>query len=252
MIALNGLRFAYDGGREILSGLDLDVSPGTLVVLAGANGTGKSTLLALLAGLLTPTGGSLEAAGAVSPGNEAELRARCGLLLQDADLQILGATVGEDMLLGLDKRDPAALDAARDMAARLKLEALMDRPVQALSWGQKRRLCLAAVLLRRPSLLLFDEPLTGLDYPGIREMRVLLRENKAAGLTQVVAAHDLEPLADICDSLALLHDGVVALHGRPEAVLGRVAGFDVRPPCSWRDSGTIVSWENGEENGETG
>lgn len=243
MIALSGLRFAYPGQDEILSGLDLKVAEGSLLVLVGANGTGKSTLLSLLAGLLTPTGGSLEAAGAVSPGQEADLRARCGLLLQDADLQILGATVGEDLRLGLDRRNPAAQDAARTMAQRLTLDALMDRPVQALSWGQKRRLCLAAVLLRAPRVLLFDEPMTGLDYPGIREMRALLKENKAAGLTQVVAAHDLEPLADICDALAVLHGGTVALHGPPEAVLSRMAGFDVRPPCSWRSSGTITPWE---------
>lgn len=246
MIALRGLRFAYPGASGILTGLDLEVPQGSLLVLAGANGAGKSTVLALLAGLLTPTHGSLEAAGAASPGGEAELRARCGLLLQDADLQILGATVDEDLRLGLDRRDPAAMDEVRAMARRLRLDGLLERPVQALSYGQKRRLCLAAVLLRKPSLLLFDEPMTGLDYPGIREMRALLRENKAAGLTQVVAAHDMEPLADICDAMAVLHQGALALFGPPEAVLGNMARFDVRPPCSWQAAGAIRPWDDTE------
>jgi biotin transport system ATP-binding protein len=203
------------------------VNEGSLLCVAGANGSGKSTLLRLMAGLLSPAGGSVAAAGLKSPGEEKKLRRSCALVLQDADSQILGATVREDLLLGLDSGER---EKAHELAGRFGLEGLLDRPVHSLSWGQKRRLTLAATLARRPSALLLDEPFAGLDYPGAMEMRSLLADNKASGLTQVVAAHDLDPLADLADAACILHGGRIVIEARPDELGEDPRAYGVKPP----------------------
>ncbi|AMK11363.1 MAG: energy-coupling factor ABC transporter ATP-binding protein [Pseudodesulfovibrio sp.] len=242
MIDLNTVTYAYPSGDEVLSDISLVLPKGGLLGLAGANGSGKSTLLALMAGLFAPTRGSLEVAGRVSPGNEGSIRSVCRLVMQDADLQILGATVEEDLLLGR-KRSGEVVEEARAMAERLNLLKYWDHPVQTLSWGTKRKLCLAAALLDKPRVLLLDEPFSGLDYPGMKEMRALIRDNRAAGLTQVVASHDLESLIDLVDGLAVLDNGVLALNGPAETVLDRVAEHGVRAPGSWTACRTVVPWD---------
>lgn len=240
MIRIHHLDFEHPGGVRALRDLEFGLERGELVVLAGANGSGKSTLLSLLAGLASPTAGRVEVHGLVLPGQERELRRRARLVVQDADLQILGATVGEDLMLG---REGESGDQARAMAARFGLDGHWDRPVQALSWGQRRKLCLAAALLDAPELLLLDEPFSGLDYPGILEMRRLLAGNRAVGLTQILAAHDLDPVADLADRMVVLEGGRLVLQGRPAEVLDHLAGHGVRPSCSWLAARELRPWE---------
>lgn len=242
MIEVSEVHFSYGRG-EILRGISFGLDRGLTLALVGANGSGKSTLLALLAGLHAPSKGRLKVDGHVSPGQERSIRALAGLVVQDADLQILGATVGEDLCLGLAPEDVQGESEARTLADRFRIGHLWSEPVQALSWGQKRKLCMAVALRRRPDLLLLDEPFSGLDYPGVREMRHMLLANRAAGLTQVVSAHDIEPLVDIADFWAVLRGGELAAWGKAEAVFPELARHDVRPPCSWLAGLGVKAWE---------
>ncbi|MFW6243790.1 MAG: ATP-binding cassette domain-containing protein [Desulfovibrionales bacterium] len=162
--------------------------------------------------------------------------------IEKADLQILGSTVAEDLMLGLENTEDNTR-LCRETASRLGLLEWWDTPVHALSWGQKRKLCLAATLLRQPAVLLFDEPFSGLDYPSATELRRTLAHNRAQGMTQVVAVHDLEPVLDLADRLLVLSRGVLALEGTPAEVLDHVAGHSVRPPCSWRLQRSLLGWE---------
>ena len=230
MIEAAQLSFAYDRDARALESMDFRIPAGTLAVVAGANGSGKSTLLSLLAGLETPSSGRLRLGDFLLPGQEAEARRVGRLVVQDADLHILGATLAEDLLLGREHEDPAA---ARDMARRFGLLPHWDSPVQTLSYGMRRKLCLAGALLDQPRLLLLDEPFAGLDYPGTREMRGILRDNRVQGLTQVLSTHDLDPVADLADVLLVLERGRLALCGAPAEVLPGLRGLGVRPPCSW-------------------
>jgi len=241
MIELNTVSFGYQGGNAVLAEVSLSVPGGSLLGLVGANGSGKSTLLSLLAGIHAPIAGSLRVADRPSPGKEKDIRSICRLVMQDADLQILGGTVEEDLLMGR-KPGEAAVAVARAVAGRFNLLDVWDAPVQSLSWGMKRKLCLAAALLDEPQVLLLDEPFSGLDYPGIREMRAILRENAAAGLTQVVTGHDLEHFVDLVDTLTVLDKGRLVVNGVPEDVLDTVRPHGVRPPCLWRD-GVIEAWD---------
>jgi biotin transport system ATP-binding protein len=242
MITVTDLDYAYPGGQGALASVSLRVEPGALVGLVGANGSGKSTLMALVAGLYTPTAGSVSVGGRVNPGEGRAVRAQCRLVMQDADLQMLGATVEEDLLLGRP-RTGATIARARALADRFNLLHAWERPVQTLSWGMKRKVCLAAALLDDPRVLLLDEPFSGLDYPGMREMRGLLAENRAAGLTQIVSSHDLECFVDLVDQLAVLDSGRLALAGPPQEVLDRVQSHGVRPPCSWNAGQGIRPWD---------
>ncbi len=244
MIAFTDLVFGHEKHRPVLRGATGRVPPGATAILAGKNGEGKSTLLGLLAGILTPDAGTVRVGGLTSPGREDRIRRAVRLVLQDPDMQILGATVAEDLMLAGDPRDPRLQDIAMGAADRLGLAPLWDAPTHALSFGQRRKLCLAAALVHPPDespprVLFLDEPLSNLDYPAVLEMRRIIRDNAAAGLTQVLAAHDLDPLADLADHVLVLHHGRIALEGPPAGVLPRTRPCGVRPP--------YARWEEEEE-----
>ena len=245
MIRARDVSFAYPGAEQVLKQASLEAVDGGLCLLAGPNGSGKSTLLCLLAGLFRPASGAVELDGA--PADEAALRRTARLVTQDADLQILGGTVEEDLLLGRDADDAGVVEAARDAAARFGLLDAWETPVQTLSWGQKRKLCLAAVLIEEPKVLLLDEPFSGLDHPAVLEMRRLLAAHRDRGLTQVLALHDLEPALDLAQRVVVLHRGETVLSGAPEDVLGDVERFGVRRPCSWRLGLGIAPYADGDD-----
>jgi len=239
MIICESLRFGYEPDQPVLRDLRFHLAAGTLLGLVGANAAGKSTLLTLLAGLCQPTAGLLRIAGMDAMEHGRQIREQSALVPQEADLSIIGSTVGEDITLGL----PAQYHArALDLAGRLALPG-PDTPVHVLSHGQKRKLCLAAALLRRPRLLLLDEPFAGLDYPGMREIRAMLRTYRAEGLTQVVAVHDLEPLADLADVWLVLDRGGQAAFGPAIEVFPHLEQLDVRAPCSWRAGLGVLPWD---------
>jgi biotin transport system ATP-binding protein len=242
MLQASDLSFSYPSSVA-LSGLSFRVQAGEAVALLGANGSGKSTLLTLLSGLNAPGSGQVRVNDLISPGQEKGIRQQVGLLLQDAELQILGATVGEDILLGQrggnGQKDPGL---ARGLAARFGLLEAWDRAVHTLSGGQKRKLCLAAMLLRQPSVLLFDEPFSGLDYPASLELRQHIRTNQELGLTQVIAVHDVEPVADLVSRFMVLDHGILVHDGCGEEVMDRLPDFGIRPPCSWLARGCLTSW----------
>lgn len=242
MISVENLHFTHPGTGNGLGKISFSLAQGRLLLLAGANGSGKSTLLQLLCGLASPGRGRIRIGDLRSPGMEKRIRARVGLVFQDPGVQILGATVGEDLLLGARARK-AGEAVGHDLADRFGLRDLWDRPVQDLSGGEKRRLCLASALVAGPEVLLMDEPLSGLDYPGICELRRLVVRNREQGLTQIVSSHDLEPLVDLADSLAVLHKGELVRWGAPADVLDGVEQFGVRAPWSWQRDGVIGAWK---------
>ncbi len=263
LIQATNLCYAYPGQDPdssrgaALRNISFSLPAGALLCLGGVNGCGKSTLLTLLAGLAGPDNGELVIQEHRAPGRERDIRACTALCMQEPDVQILGPTPREDLALCLKGRDSDNTGRIEDMARRFGLEHCLDEPVHTLSGGQKRKLCLATALLSRDerrgggreegqgkgAVLLLDEPCSGLDYPAIREMRGILADNKARGLTQILTTHDLEPLLDLADILGLMDRGRLVHFGAPMDVLPFARECGVRPPCGWKPGEALPAWE---------
>lgn len=209
LIEIEGLRFGYHGRPPILSGVDLVLRPGDRLGLVGANGTGKTTLLHLIVGLLRPRSGRITAFGKIREMEEEywEVRARAGLLFQDPDDQLFCPTVIEDVAFGplnLGRSRQEAMEIARETLARLGMAGFEDRITYQLSGGEKRMVTLAAVLAMEPEVLLLDEPSNALDTAATeRLVHTLL------GLPQamIIVSHDGAFLDRLTTRRVRLEDG---------------------------------------------
>jgi ABC-type multidrug transport system ATPase subunit len=208
------------GGERALAAVSLELTAGSMCALLGHNGAGKTTLLGLLSTLVRPSGGEIKylLSGQPAPAGDG-LRAEIGLLAH-ASLCYGELDARENLALfaGLYgvPDDPASLDALLD---RVGLEPrARARPSRTYSRGMVQRLALARALLPSPSLLLLDEPFTGLDRGGAIALGQRLGELKATGAIVVVVTHDLEAIGGLTDHVAILRRGALAHQAqRPEA-----------------------------------
>lgn len=225
ILALAGVTKSIDTGThrvDILRGIDLEIQPGEFVAIMGASGSGKSTLLGLLAGLDSPTMGTIQLDGEdiarLAEDRLADIRGRkIGFVFQSYQL-IPTLTAEENVLLpaelaGENGRD--TLDRARALLDRVGLSARRDHyPVQ-LSGGEQQRVALARAFMRRPPLLLADEPTGNLDSTNGRQvLELLLNLNRDEHTTLVLVTHDRE-LAAYASRIITLKDGVVVSDERP-------------------------------------
>jgi cobalt/nickel transport system ATP-binding protein len=192
-VALDGIVYDRDG-RRVLDGASLRLNPGERIALRGPNGAGKTTLLRLIAGLARPLAGEVRLAGRLCRGEADFRRARpvIGFLFQDSDDQLFSPTVVEDVAFGPLNQGlsrPEAFALARWQLGEFGLAALADRPVQRLSGGEKRLVCLAGLFAMKPRVLLLDEPTNGLDAEA--EARLLDHLRAFAG-AQIIVTHDAE------------------------------------------------------------
>ncbi|MDB5349714.1 MAG: ABC-type cobalt transport system, ATPase component [Planctomycetota bacterium] len=237
-VLVRDLAFRYPDGRHALRGVDLRILPGESVALVGPNGAGKSTLLLHLNGLLPGKAASLHSHGADGDGrqtktpsvwidglevnarNAPEVRRRVGLLFQDPDDQLFSTSVLADVAFG-----PLNLGKSRADARRIALECLervelfeaADRVPHHLSFGEKKRACLAGVLACEPSVLVLDEPTANLDPRGRRRFINLIR---ALPATKLIATHDLEMALELCGRALLLDGGRIVANGLTRNIFG--------------------------------
>jgi energy-coupling factor transporter ATP-binding protein EcfA2 len=240
-VRVEDLAYRYPDGRLALRGIDLVVVPGESVALIGPNGAGKSTLLWHLNGLLPGKGRGGQTFHAHGPTGEAprdgrpavwidglevndrngpEVRRRVGLVFQDPDDQLFSTSVLEDVAFGplnLGKSKSEAAQIARECLARVALESAAERMPHHLSYGERKRVCLAGVLACEPSVLVLDEPTANLDPRGRRRFIELIRGLSA---TKLIATHDLEMVLELCGRAVLLDEGRVVANGLVRNVLG--------------------------------
>ena len=192
-IVLDGVHFAYPGGREVLDGVSLSIGAGEYLALLGRNGSGKTTLAKHFNGLLQPQAGSVRIAGAsVIDAPPAELAARVGYVFQNPDLQIFADTVREEVRFGPENLGlaPEAVDQrATTTLQAVGLAAVADEDPFVLSKGERQLLAIASLLAMRPQVLVLDEPTTGLDYVEQRRVLDLLAELNGAGMAIVMITH---------------------------------------------------------------
>jgi len=212
------LRFAavcqrYEDGSRGLEECSLSIRPGSRNALLGPNGAGKTTLLLHGVGLLRPARGQVEFLGRPLDYGRAglrQLRQRVGLVFQNPERQLLSASVYEDVSFGpLNLGLPEAQVRQRVEAAlgAVGLADCRERALHQLSFGQKKRVCIAGVLAMEPELLLLDEPLAGLDGPMRREFEALLEQLAGQGITILLSTHDVDFAYRWADDLHLLAEG---------------------------------------------
>ncbi len=221
VIEVRGLRFRYDDGTQALDGVDFRLMPGESVALLGANGSGKTTFVLHLNGLLSGEGSVRVCGMPVEKATKARVRAKVGLVFQDPDEQLFMPTVLEDVAFGPVNLGIATEEATRRAEHMLKLvgmaSALHKAPYH-LSAGEKRRVALAGVLAMEPEILILDEPTTFLDPPGQRDLLRLLR-----GLPQakLIVTHDVSLARALATRAVFFERGKVAGCGPVDEIVGR-------------------------------
>jgi len=203
------------GSERALAGVSLELTAGSMCALLGHNGAGKTTLLGIVSTLVRPTGGSVQYRAGQRELSAAEVRGEIGMLAH-ASLCYGDLTARENLALfaGLYgvPGDPAVIDAMLD---RVGLDRkARDRAARTYSRGMAQRLALARALLTRPSLLLLDEPFTGLDRDGALALGEQLGALRDAGAIVVVVTHDLEAIAGRTDHVAILRRGQLVFEER--------------------------------------
>jgi ABC-2 type transport system ATP-binding protein len=205
VLATRGLSKSY-GSRAAVRDLDLDVGRGEVFGFLGPNGAGKTTTIRMALGLVRPTSGRVEVLGRDLSRHRAEVLPRVGALVEEPALYgyLSGRRNLEAFALMLGGLPAGRIDEV------LQLVGLQDRQrdrVRSYSTGMRQRLGVAAALLNDPDLLILDEPANGLDPAGIVEMRDLLRRLAAEGKTVFVSSHVLAEVQQLCDRVAIVHQG---------------------------------------------
>ncbi len=199
-------------GKELLHSLSFSLDKGTITVVAGRNGSGKSLLLKCLKGLENPSSGSISLEG-----RELKRRERMkafGLVFQDSSLEIVGSTVEKDKAYGPEKMGLDRDGIRRitdDMIRRFSLEKVRKERPDVLSGGEKRKLAIAGVLAMNAEILLLDEPFANLDYPSTLMMIGTLNELKESGQTVLLVSHEAEKFLKHTDRTILMSDGRIIM-----------------------------------------
>ena len=224
----DGLYYTYEDGTVALDHISLRAERGKITGILGANGAGKSTLFLNLNGVLTPKEGTVTVNGQPAVYDRKgirEIRRQVGIVFQDPDDQLFSADVYRDISFGGVNLGLPEEEVRRRVEAAMErtgVSALRDKPTHALSFGQKKRVAIAGVLVMEPSVMILDEPTAGLDPQGVSDIMHLLTELRdGLGMTILIATHDMDIVPLYCDYAYLLSGGRVILEGAPEALFAQ-------------------------------
>jgi energy-coupling factor transport system ATP-binding protein len=207
LIHADGVRFGYERAEPVVRDVTFDAAAGERIALVGPNGSGKSTLGRLLVGLLRPDHGRVELAGDdPSRMPAARLARHAGYVFQEPEGQFLAQTVAEEVGIGLTDEEK---DRVEDLMTRLHLpvDEFGDRSPYRLSGGEQRRLSLACILVRRPELLVLDEPTFGQDRIGYEGLLGILGEHLDHGACLIAATHDERFVSEVAGRVVEMEDG---------------------------------------------
>jgi cobalt/nickel transport system ATP-binding protein len=212
-LEVNRLAYAYADGHQALFGVDFKVSRGQRVALLGPNGAGKTTLVMHFNGILTAGHGEIKIDGQLVDTTDKQslkaIRSRVGIVFQDPDDQLFMPTVREDVAFGPRNMGISGpeLDSIVDQAlVRVGMLEFADRPPHHLSFGQRRRVALATVLVMNPEILVLDEPSSNLDPASRRELSEII---KALDTTLLMVTHDLPYAYELCERSLILSGGQI-------------------------------------------
>ena len=242
-VAVESVAYTYPGGVRALDGIDLVVAPGETLAIIGQNGSGKSTVVRQLNGLLRPSEGRILLDGSeVGRRHVAELARLVGLAFQDPDRQIFAGTARAEVAFGprnlglrgseLDRRVAEALDS-------VGLAAFAGENPYDLGFSRRKLLALASVLAMSTPIVVLDEPTTGQDLRGVARIRSIVAALAAGGRTVITISHDMRFVAETFGRVVVMRAGRVVLDGTPADVFAEpnwdvLASTYLEPPLAAR------------------
>lgn len=238
IIKVKCLKHIYPDKTEVnICGLDFVVNKGDRIVILGPNGTGKTTLLSHILGLLKPVDGQISVFG-VNPFKEFKhIRKKIGVVFQNVDEQIIGPTVYDDIAFSLRNEGmnkESVKDKVKSIAETLGIVHILGKIPHYLSGGQKKKVALAGALAMSPELLIMDEPFDGLDPKSKKEMIDLINVlNRDMGVTTIITTHDVNIVNYIADLIYIINKGHIVSSGRPEHIFRQadvITEANLEPP----------------------
>lgn len=223
LIDVRHLHFHYDDGTSALNGIDFQLFPGETVALLGANGSGKTTFVLHLNGLLTGEGAIDVCGMTLNKANLPRIRQKIGLVFQDSETQLFMPTVLDDVAFGLLNMGISPAEAAARARATLEVTGMAHAAGKApyhLSAGEKKRVAIAGILAMQPEILILDEPTTYLDPPGQNSLTELLRSLPQA---KILVTHDIGFAEDLAHRACFFEHGKIAGGGTVPDVVQRFA-----------------------------
>lgn len=218
------------GPKKALDDISLEIGQGECVVIGGENGSGKSVLMQIIAGLM-----EADKIGLVEPVETIlSVVGRVGLVFQEAETQILGETPSEDIAFGpknLGWKKEKVQAAVREALEKTGLTDKADFPARFLSGGEKRRLAVACMLAMKLPVIILDEPYANLDFSGVTQVNALIRELMSDGKTVIILTHEIEKCLGLADRFMVLFRGKKVFDGSPEAGLKqKLEEWNIRNP----------------------
>ncbi|MDP2719818.1 MAG: energy-coupling factor ABC transporter ATP-binding protein [Dehalococcoidia bacterium] len=227
LLEAKNLYYRYPNGFEAIDDLDIQINRGDFIGILGPNGGGKTTLLRLFGGLIKPTGGVALLEGIeIGKWKSRDLYRKIGFVFQDPNDQLFANTVAQDVSFGPQNMGLSPEQIEERLAKTLRvvgMEKLRDRPIQELSFGQKRRVALAGVLAMEPEIVFLDEPTSGLDPDSvINAMHLFSSLNKQHKTTMILATHDVDLAYLYTSKIFLLDRGKITISGPPGSIFKQV------------------------------
>ncbi len=245
-IEVKNLSFAYDETSTAIKDVSFSVEEGTYTTVIGHNGSGKSTVAKLIAGLLEKKSGEIRLGGLeLNLENLTAIRSMIGIVFQNPDNQFIGSTVRDDIAFGLENHCVPQQDMDEIInlnAGRVNMTKYLDKEPSHLSGGQKQRVAIAGVLAMKPKILIFDEATAMLDPQGKDEIKRVIRDiHKESSLTILSITHDIDEVAH-SDYVIALNKGTVAMTGTPHEVFAdekKLKEIQLDIPYSMKFSGAL-------------
>ena len=233
VLEVQNINRTFANGTIALQDVSFSVKKGEFLVIGGKNGSGKSVLMSLIAGLDKQTSGTIKCD-------------EVGLVFQDANSQILGETPLEDVLFGLRNlqlKKQERLQKAEETLKQCGLLEKRDFQARVLSGGEKRRLAVAGILALDRDFIIFDEPFANLDLIGIKQVCAILKQLKEQNKTIIVLTHDLEKILGLADSFIILDSGKIKFNGTPEEGLKlNLEEYGIKNPLTSYNSVKDLFW----------
>lgn len=224
VLEVKNLDFAYTSGKPVLRDVSFRIHKGEMLSIVGKNGAGKSTLSNLICGFLMPDSGSISLHGEDILNRSIKERGESiGLVMQNPNQMISKTMIFEEVALGLQVRGVAPEEIEKRVHETLKICGLYpfrNWPISALSYGQKKRVTIASILVMNPDIIILDEPTAGQDYRHYTEIMEFLKEiNKNSGITIVMITHDMHLMLEYTDRALVIAEGQLLADEKPSEVL---------------------------------